>query len=99
MIGAILDIAKRTGISVGQILEDLYTWLDEETVRLVSIPSKVALYELVRELDDEVLAGIADDLEKKKQKRLQNFEKLVEAIGSDEPPERLLASHLGIAIS
>jgi hypothetical protein len=62
----------------------------------VSVPSKVALYELTRELDEELLGTISDDLEAKKRKRLENFERLVEAIGSDQPPERLLAAHLGI---
>jgi ATP-dependent DNA helicase RecQ len=95
-IGAILDVVKRTGIPVSQILEDLYTWLDQEKLRLVSVPSKVALYELTRELDEELLGTISDDLEAKKRKRLENFERLVEAIGSDQPPERLLAAHLGI---
>ena len=98
-IGATLDIVKRTGIPVSQVLEDLYTWLDGEKVRLVSIPSKVALYELRRELDDQVLGKISDDLETKKKKRMQNFERLVEAIDSDQPPEGVLAAHLGIKVA
>ncbi len=98
-IGATLDIVKRTGFPVSQVLEDLYTWLDQDKIRLVSIPSKVALYQLQRALDDEVLGKISDDLETKKKKRLQNFERLVAAIGSDQPPEGLLAAHLGIKVA
>jgi ATP-dependent DNA helicase RecQ len=98
-IGATLDVAKRTGIPVGQIFEDLYTWLDQKSIRLISVPSKVALYQLQRQLDDKVLGDITDDLETKKAKRLQNFEKLAEAICSDQSPEGLLAAHLGIKIS
>jgi hypothetical protein len=97
-ISATLDVVKRTGIPVCQILEDLYTWLDQDKLRLVSIPSKVALYEVRRALDDEVLKRISDDLEANKKKRLHNFERLVEAIASHEPPERLLAAHLGIDV-
>jgi len=41
-IAATLDIVKRTGLPVTQVLEDLSTWLDQDKIRLASIPSKVA---------------------------------------------------------
>lgn len=95
-IYATLDIAKRTRTPLGKILDDLYTLLDDGRIELVSVPAKVAFFELWQQLDEALLARIADDLENKKRKRQANFEKLVTLVQSGQSPEETLAAHLGI---
>lgn len=94
--GLIGTISKKLNLSVNTIIENLHEWFTDGKIKLVTGPQKVLFYQLNRELDDQIIEEIYEDIRGKLEYRLENLGKLAELIQSDTAHHERISQYLGL---
>jgi ATP-dependent DNA helicase RecQ len=99
--GAIKAISRKSNISINKIITELYSWYTDNQLMFQSSPTKVLYYNQSKNLDDNILDQISDELEERKKYRADNFDKFIKLIDSaykrEVSPEDLICEHLNIS--
>lgn len=96
--GIVVAISNKLDIPVKDIVLNLFNWYSQGDLKLITSPSKVAFYAIVKDLSEEILNQIVSELEDRRSFRQNNLEKLAALIKSDQKPEYAICEHLGISI-
>ena len=75
-------------------MEKLFALYHDRELKLVRSPDKTLLFE-ARELLDEAVSKIVDDISEKVEKRLADFETFVSLVEAGADPEEILARRFG----
>lgn len=94
--GLVLGIAKRLGVSVSTIIENLWTMYADHELSMVSSPSHKQFFAAPALLPTDKLDAVEADIQTKLEARLEGFETLVAIVQSAGDPSPAIRKQLGL---
>lgn len=85
---------RTLGLDPAETIEQVFDLYVREELKLIRSPANTLLFQ-TRELTDEDVQSIVDDIAQKVQKRLDAFDAFVELIEARTDPTSLLKAHFG----
>jgi ATP-dependent DNA helicase RecQ len=95
-IGSTKAVARKLGVSVRTVLQDVFAEYAAGHAKLESWPSQACFFTTPREMPVEEVEAIEKDLERKLEARISGFEALVHMVRSGCDPTAQVRSHLGL---
>lgn len=93
-IGNTTAAIRKLKLDPAETMEQLFALYHDGELKLARSPDKTLLFE-VRELLDEVVSKIVDDISEKVEKRLADFETFVSLVEAGADPEETLSRRFG----
>jgi len=93
--GNITAAIRKLQLNPADTMQQLFTLYDRGELKLVRSPDKTLLIQ-TRELRDDEVQAIVDDMAEKVQKRLAGFEEFVALVESGADPTKALRDRFGI---
>jgi ATP-dependent DNA helicase RecQ len=94
-IGNIAAAIRKLQLDPAETIQQFFTLYDRGEIKLVRSPDKTLFFES-RELTDDELNSIVNDMAEKVQKRLTGFEDFVALVEAEADPTKALRSRFGI---
>ena len=93
-IGNTTAAIRKLRLDPAETMEKLFALYHDGELKLVRSPDKTLLFE-ARELLDEAVSKIVDDISEKIEKRLADFETFVSLVAAGDDPEEVLSRRFG----
>jgi len=93
-IGNTAAAIRKLKLDPAETMEKLFALYHEGELKLVRNPDKTMLFE-THELSDEIVSKIVNDISKKVEKRLENFESFVSIVEAGTDPSEALSRRFG----
>lgn len=93
-IGNTASAIRKLKVDPAETMDDLFALYHDQELKLVRSPDKTVLFE-VRELLDETVSKIVDDISEKIEKRLDDFEAFVSLVEAGANPRAELSRRFG----